>query len=168
MTRSKSGGDRGVCAPGAAMTRASGSTRPHARSSSRERVGSPRSLLPSTIPPHHWQEAQYDMSSFSIGVLACPQCGGRLRLIATLHDAAVIRELLGHLGITRQGRVLVPPHRILAALPPDPILEGRGGGRRASAATRHSCRSGRHICSLTALVCARSVRLTAERGRCHS
>jgi hypothetical protein len=28
----------------------------------------------------------------------CPQCGGRLRLIATLHDPAVIRKMLGHLA----------------------------------------------------------------------
>jgi hypothetical protein len=77
--------------------------------------------------------------AFSIDVLACPQCGGRLRLIATLHDPAVIRKFLAHLGMARQGRVLVPPHPSLAALAPDPILEGGGGGRGASASTRHSC-----------------------------
>jgi len=42
------------------------------------------------IPPHHEQEVQYDVSSFTIDVLACPHCGGRLRLIATLHDPAII------------------------------------------------------------------------------
>jgi hypothetical protein len=39
----------------------------------------------------------------SIDVLACPHCGGRLRLIATLHDPAVIRKLLAHLGMARSG-----------------------------------------------------------------
>ena len=34
--------------------------------------------------------------AFGIDVLACPQCGGRLRLIATLHDPAVIQKILGH------------------------------------------------------------------------
>jgi hypothetical protein len=29
--------------------------------------------------------------AFGIDVLACAHCGGRLRLIATLHDPAVIR-----------------------------------------------------------------------------
>jgi hypothetical protein len=36
--------------------------------------------------------------AFAIDVLACPHCGGRLRLIATLHDPVVIRKILGHLG----------------------------------------------------------------------
>jgi len=41
--------------------------------------------------------------AFAIDVLACPHCGGRLRLIATLHDPAVIRKLLAHLGMARSG-----------------------------------------------------------------
>jgi hypothetical protein len=41
--------------------------------------------------------------AFALDVLACPQCGGRLRLIATLHDPAVIRKLLAHLGMARSG-----------------------------------------------------------------
>ena len=36
--------------------------------------------------------------AFAVDVLACPHCGGRLRLIATLHDPAVIRKILAHLG----------------------------------------------------------------------
>ena len=43
------------------------------------------------------------MSSFAIDVLACPNCGGRLRLIATLHDPVVIRKLLAHLNMARSG-----------------------------------------------------------------
>jgi hypothetical protein len=35
--------------------------------------------------------------AFGIDVLACAHCGGRLRLIATLHDPAVIRTILAHL-----------------------------------------------------------------------
>jgi uncharacterized protein YbaR (Trm112 family) len=35
--------------------------------------------------------------AFALDVLACPRCGGRLRLIATLHDPAVIRKILAHL-----------------------------------------------------------------------
>jgi hypothetical protein len=37
--------------------------------------------------------------AFGIDVLACAQCGGRLRLIATLHDPAVIRKILAHLPL---------------------------------------------------------------------
>jgi hypothetical protein len=36
--------------------------------------------------------------AFSSDVLACPNCGGRLRLIATLHDPVAIRKILAHLG----------------------------------------------------------------------
>jgi len=46
---------------------------------------------------------QYEKRSFAIDVLACPQCGGRLRLIATLHDPVVIRKLLAHLGMAPSG-----------------------------------------------------------------
>jgi hypothetical protein len=46
--------------------------------------------------------------AFAIDVLACPHCGGRLRLIATLHDPAVIRKLLEHLGMARSGPSLGP------------------------------------------------------------
>jgi hypothetical protein len=46
---------------------------------------------------------QYERRSFALDVLACPHCGGRLRLIATLHDPAVIRKLLAHLGMARSG-----------------------------------------------------------------
>ena len=37
-------------------------------------------------------------------VLACPHCGGRLRLIATLHDPAVIRKILAHLALGHSGQ----------------------------------------------------------------
>jgi hypothetical protein len=37
--------------------------------------------------------------AFAIDVLESSHGGGRLRLIATLHDPAVIRALLAHLGI---------------------------------------------------------------------
>jgi hypothetical protein len=37
--------------------------------------------------------------TFEIDVLACPDCGGRLRLLATIEDAAVVRKILCHLGL---------------------------------------------------------------------
>jgi hypothetical protein len=42
--------------------------------------------------------------AFGIEVLACAQCGGRLRLIATLHDPAVIRKILAHLPLCHSGQ----------------------------------------------------------------
>ena len=54
--------------------------------------------------------------AFAIDVLACrPHCGGRLRLIATVHDPAVIRKLLARLGWPAQGRAPAPPHPTLRA-----------------------------------------------------
>ena len=35
--------------------------------------------------------------SFGFDVLACPRCGGRLRLVALIEDPLVIRRILGHL-----------------------------------------------------------------------
>ena len=37
--------------------------------------------------------------TFGIDVLACPRCGGRLRLIALIEQAAVIDRVLRHLGV---------------------------------------------------------------------
>jgi hypothetical protein len=33
------------------------------------------------------------------GILDCPRCGGRLRLIALIEEAAVIGRILRHLGL---------------------------------------------------------------------
>jgi uncharacterized protein YbaR (Trm112 family) len=35
---------------------------------------------------------------FALDVLACPRCGGRLRVIATIQDAAVVRAILADRG----------------------------------------------------------------------
>jgi hypothetical protein len=53
--------------------------------------------------PRAWSWAALMHRAFAIDVLACPHCGGRLRLIATLHDPSVIRKLLAHLGMARSG-----------------------------------------------------------------
>jgi putative transposase len=52
---------------------------------------------------HSWSWAALMHRAFALDVLACPQCGGRLRLIATLQDPAVIRKLLAHPGMARSG-----------------------------------------------------------------
>src|SRR5207249_6990482 len=39
--------------------------------------------------------------TFEIDILACPECGGRLRFLATIEDLAVGRRILSHLGIPR-------------------------------------------------------------------
>jgi hypothetical protein len=50
-----------------------------------------------------WSWAALMHRAFAIDVLACAHCGGRLRLIATLHDPAVIRTILAHLALSHSG-----------------------------------------------------------------
>jgi hypothetical protein len=51
--------------------------------------------------------------SFGFDVLACPQCGGSLRLIALIEEARVIQRLLHHLGLPTE----VPAARPARASP---------------------------------------------------
>jgi hypothetical protein len=37
--------------------------------------------------------------TFGYNVLGCPHCGGRLRLVALIEEAAVIGRILAHLGL---------------------------------------------------------------------
>ena len=74
--------------------------------------------------PRAWTWAALMHRAFAIDVLVCVHCGGRLRLIATLHDPVVIRKILAHLGIAPQGRALAPPHPNSAPPRPDLILGG--------------------------------------------
>jgi hypothetical protein len=56
------------------------------------------------------------------GVLACPRCGGRLRLIALIEDAAVIGRILRHLGLPDT----IPSPRPARA-PPEMMTPGKDG-----------------------------------------
>jgi hypothetical protein len=49
-------------------------------------------------------------------VLACPRCGGRLRLIALIEEATVIDRILRHLGLPSER-----PAPRLARAPPFPM-----------------------------------------------
>src|SRR5713101_8252449 len=57
-----------------------------------------------TASPRAWSWAALMHRAFGIDVLACAQCGGRLRLIATLYDPAVIRKILAHLALAHSGQ----------------------------------------------------------------
>ena len=43
--------------------------------------------------------AQLMQRSFGFDPCVCPQCGGRLRLLALIETRPVIRRILGHLGL---------------------------------------------------------------------
>ena len=64
------------------------------------------------------QEVQYERRSFATDVLACPRCGGRMRLVATIHDPAAIRRILAHLALSYSGQSPgpAPPAPSAAAL----------------------------------------------------
>jgi hypothetical protein len=66
------------------------------------RAGTPPSRCPST-----W--AQLMRRAFDIDVLACPACGGRLRLIAFILDSQTIRAMLGSLGVSTEEPDRAPP-----------------------------------------------------------
>jgi hypothetical protein len=55
---------------------------------------------------HHWADLMRRTCGFD--VLACPRCGGRLRLIALIEDAAVIDRILRHLGLPTETPVPRP------------------------------------------------------------
>ena len=73
--------------------------------------------------PGAWTWAALMRRVFDLDVLACPRCGGRLRLIATVEDPAVVGRILAHLGLlhpadtpgpappSRDLRVAAPSHQ---------------------------------------------------------
>ncbi len=52
-----------------------------------------------------WRWADLMRRVFAVDVLACPRCGGRLRLIATLEASDITRRILRHLDLPTE----VPP-----------------------------------------------------------
>lgn len=48
--------------------------------------------------------------AFESDVLACPRCPGRMVMLATIEDPAVIRRILAHLGLPLDGDAPDPAH----------------------------------------------------------
>jgi hypothetical protein len=57
----------------------------------------------------HWAWAYLMRRAFDIDVLACPRCGGRLRLLGTIEDPVAIRAILDHLAASAEGVDRAPP-----------------------------------------------------------
>jgi Putative transposase/Transposase zinc-binding domain len=87
---------------------------PRAAGLSREAQSSPASpAAPATVPAastppappgrqrprRYWSWAELLRRTFAIDVLACPGCGGRLRLLATIAHPPAITKILRHLGL---------------------------------------------------------------------
>jgi hypothetical protein len=106
-----------------------------------------------TPSPRAWSWAGLMHRAFAIDVLACVHWGGRLRLIATLHDPVVIRKILAHLDLahsgqspgptrTRRRRALIAPGRGARAPFPPPLtirLDPPGPSGRCLDARRRRC-----------------------------
>ena len=64
------------------------------------------------MPAHrHWPWANLMRRAFEIDVLACPRCGGRLRLIATVENPGEIQEVLSVLALPAEAGDRAPPFR---------------------------------------------------------
>src|SRR6266699_6508259 len=80
-----------------------------------DRATDPRAEGEGAPRPRYWTWALLMRRAFDLGVLRCPRCAGRMQLIATINDPAVIQRILAHLGLpgTRDGPQ--PPWPITAA-----------------------------------------------------
>ena len=57
----------------------------------------------------HWPWAKLMHRAFEIDVLACPRCGGRMRLLATVEDPREIHEVLSALALSASHIDRAPP-----------------------------------------------------------
>jgi hypothetical protein len=63
------------------------------------------------VRPRHVAWAELLRRTFAVDVLACPGCGGRLRLVATIADPRVIARILAHLGMPPAPPAPLPPRQ---------------------------------------------------------
>jgi putative transposase len=89
--------------------------------------------------PGAYQWAELMRRTFGLDVLACPRCGGRLRLVALIEQAAVVQRILRHLGLPgrypsrgRHGRCpgdsrhsRINPKTLLNSMPPGESIASR-------------------------------------------
>lgn len=74
-------------------------------------ISSSERSTPPGASPRHWAWAHLMRHAFDLDVLACPRCGGRLRLVATVDDPQVIRGILASLMRPAEEADRTPPHR---------------------------------------------------------
>lgn len=61
------------------------------------------------VRPRHFAWADLLRRTFETDILACPDCGGRLRLLAMIEAPAVIAKILGHLNLPLSPPSPAPP-----------------------------------------------------------
>jgi hypothetical protein len=62
--------------------------------------------------------------AFDLDVLRCPRCAGRMQLIATIDDPAVIQRILAHLGLPGTWEGPQPPCSTTEVGAEQPALPG--------------------------------------------
>ncbi len=62
--------------------------------------------------------------AFDLDVLRCPRCAGRMQLIATIEDPAVIQRILAHLGLPGTRKGPQPPRSTTEVGAEQPALPG--------------------------------------------
>jgi hypothetical protein len=71
-------------------------------------VPQPPDAPPRPAPPRRWRWAELLRRVFAVDVLACPSCGGRMRVIATIDDPEVVQRILTHLDLAAGEEALGP------------------------------------------------------------
>jgi len=72
--------------------------------------------------PRYWTWALLMRRAFDVDVLRCPRCAGRMQLITTIDDPAVIQRILAHLGLPRAREDPQPPLPLTATAAEQPAL----------------------------------------------
>jgi hypothetical protein len=61
--------------------------------------------------PRYRAWAELMRRAFEADVLVCPRCGGRMTVLATIEDPAVIERILTHLGLSMEPGEALPAPR---------------------------------------------------------
>ena len=83
-----------------------------------------REFLTCGVPAHGFARVRCQRCALDLDVLRCPRCAGRMQLIATIEDPAVVQRILTHLrlpGAREDPRPLLP---LTAAGAEQPALPG--------------------------------------------
>jgi hypothetical protein len=94
------------------------------RRTERDRARDPRAKGAGAPRPRYWTWALLMRRAFDLDVLRCPRCAGRMQLIATIEDPAVIQRILAHLGLPGAREDPRPPVPLTAAGAKQPALPG--------------------------------------------
>jgi len=89
-----------------------------------DRATDPRAEGEGAHRPRYWTWALLMRRAFDLDVLRCPRCAGRMQLIATINDPAVIQRILAHLGLPGAREDPRPPLPLIAAGAEQPALPG--------------------------------------------